>query len=123
MSVVMEKPQSIKSDLRWVKICHKDDLVPNSGIAALVNQQQIALYYLPKQNNVVYAVDNWDPIAKAYVMSRGIVGDQDGVLCVASPLLKQHYDLTTGKCLEVPEHTLGTWKTRWNNNELWLYTG
>lgn len=52
-----------------------------------------------------------------------IIGDQDGVLCVASPLLKQHYDLATGKCLEVPEHTLGTWKTRWNNNKLWLYTG
>lgn len=60
---------------------------------------------------------------KAYVMSRGIVGDQDGVLCVVSALLKQHYDLATGKCLEMPEHILGTWKTRWNNNELWLYTG
>ena len=81
MSDVLEIPQSIKSDLRWIKICHKDDLVPDSGIAALVNQQQIALYYLPRQNNVVNAVDNWDPICllrshhryhQSYRMSRNM---------------------------------------------------
>jgi len=34
------------------------------------------------------------------VLSRGIVGDIGGELCVASPLYKQHFSLKTGQCLE-----------------------
>jgi nitrite reductase (NADH) small subunit len=37
------------------------------------------------------------------VLSRGIVGDVKGELVVASPVYKQHFSLTSGKCLEDPE--------------------
>ena len=36
-------------------------------------------------------------------MSRGIVGDIDERLVVASPLYKHHFDLQTGECLEEPD--------------------
>jgi len=81
-------------------ICSTDDLIANSGICARVNEQQVAIFYLPKEEPKVYALGNWDPIGKANVMSRGIIGDIDGALVVASPLYKQHFDLITGQCLE-----------------------
>ena len=81
-------------------ICSKNDLVENSGVCALVNGEQIAIFYLPKSEQQVFAISNWDPIGKANVLSRGIVGDIEGKFVVASPLYKQHFDLTSGECLE-----------------------
>lgn len=81
-------------------ICRHSDLIPNSGICADVTGQQVALFYLPNESPCVYAIGNWDPIGKANVLSRGIVGDIGGRLIVASPLYKQHFDLVTGECLD-----------------------
>ncbi len=90
-------------------ICTTYDLVENSGVCALVNGEQIALFYLPGSEAEVYGVSNWDPIGKANVLSRGIVGDLKGKIVVASPLYKQHFDLKTGECLEDEEYSLKTY--------------
>ena len=55
---------------------------------------------MPDETPQVYAIGNWDPIGKANVLSRGIVGDIGERLVVASPLYKHHFDLQTGDCLE-----------------------
>lgn len=81
-------------------ICSKTDLIENAGVCALVNGEQIAIFYVPQCKQQVFAISNWDPIGKANILSRGIIGDLNGVIVVASPLYKQHYDLASGKCLE-----------------------
>lgn len=85
-------------------ICSTADLVKNSGVCALVEtggvEQQIALFYLPDTEKKIFAISNWDPIGNANVMSRGIIGNIGEELVVASPLYKQHFSLTTGKCIE-----------------------
>lgn len=83
-----------------VILCKVEDLVPGSGICALANGQQIAIFYLPDTEQKLFAIGNHDPIGDANVLSRGIVGDLDGRVVVASPLYKQHFDLLTGACLE-----------------------
>lgn len=59
-----------------------------------------------------------DPIGKAYVMSRGIVGDINGEMCVASPLYKQHFSLKSGQCLEDEAHCLKTWRVTVDDNQV-----
>ncbi|MGB0669354.1 MAG: nitrite reductase small subunit NirD [Porticoccaceae bacterium] len=86
-----------------ITLCQQKDLIANSGICAMVEGQQVALFYLPSETPQVYAIGNWDPIGKANVLSRGIVGDIGERLVVASPLYKQHFDLQTGECLEDSE--------------------
>ena len=81
-------------------ICGLDDLIENSGVCALVEGEQIALFYVPATEQQVFALGNWDPIGKANVLSRGIVGDIGDELVVASPLFKQHFSLLTGQCIE-----------------------
>lgn len=83
-------------------ICSVAALVPNSGVAALVGDIPVALFYLPGEEPNVYAVDNLDPFSDANVLSRGIVGEKKGELVVASPIYKQHFSLATGQCLEDP---------------------
>jgi len=89
--------------INWQPLCNKADLIANSGVCALVDGQQIAVFYLPKEQPEVFALGNWDPIGKANVMSRGIVGDIGDKIVVASPLYKQHFELATGQCLEEAE--------------------
>jgi len=84
----------------WQVVCQESDLVEGSGVCALVGTEQVALFYLPGEIPPVYALSNRDPIGKANVLSRGIVGDINGELVVASPLYKQHFSLLTGACLE-----------------------
>lgn len=98
----MNSANQVERSLTWVNVCEIDQLRPNSGVCALLNDQQIALFYLPAENEV-YAIHNYDPIGKANVLSRGIVGDIKGELVVASPLYKQHFSLKTGRCLENEE--------------------
>jgi len=85
-------------------ICKRQDLVVNSGVCALLDnkgiEQQVALFFLPKTEKKIYAIGNWDPLGNANVLSRGIVGDINNELVVASPLYKQHFSLETGVCLE-----------------------
>ncbi len=84
----------------WEALCRRSDLVPGSGVCALLGHEQVALFYLPEESRQLFALSNRDPIGKANVLSRGIVGDLDGQLVVASPLYKQHFSLETGQCLE-----------------------
>ncbi|MCJ2377209.1 nitrite reductase small subunit NirD [Vibrio sp. ZSDZ34] len=104
----------------WNKICDVTDLTPYQGRGALVGDTQLALFYLPETEQAVYAIDNWDPIGGAFVLSRGIVGDIDGRDCVASPLYKQHFDLTSGECIEAPEVAVKTWQVEIRGEEVWV---
>ena len=96
----------------WIAACHLNDLIPNSGICALFQGQPVAIYYLPEETPSLYALSNWDPIGKASVMSRGILGSIGDALVIASPLYKQHFSLVTGTCLEQPEHCLQSYAVR-----------
>ncbi|GAB3850704.1 nitrite reductase small subunit NirD [Nesterenkonia populi] len=86
---------------QWHTICRMDDLDPMWGEAALVGSKQIALVRLPGDR--IFAVDHWDPVARANVIARGIVGSKGGMPTIASPIHKQVYALETGECLSDPE--------------------
>ncbi|MGH8584189.1 MAG: nitrite reductase small subunit NirD [Gammaproteobacteria bacterium] len=99
----------------WVDVCALDDLVPWYGSGALVGGRQVALFRVGKD---IYAIDNYDPIGKANVLARGIVGDIGEELVVASPLYKQHYSLKTGQCLEYPDIRVGAYAVRVAGNRV-----
>lgn len=97
-------------DVRWMDVCALDDLEPFWGEAALVADHQVALVRLPGDR--VFAVGNLDPIAGAYVMSRGIVGSRGDRPTIASPLHKEVYDLETGERLGADGPGLGSYPVR-----------
>ena len=93
-----------------MKVCRLEDIVPNSGVCALVNGEQVAVFRV--DDDRVYAVGNRDPFSGANVLSRGIVGDLNGELVVASPVYKQHFSLLTGRCLEDPAVSIPVYRAR-----------
>jgi nitrite reductase (NADH) small subunit len=101
----------------WQHVCSVDDLQPDSGVCALVNGQQVAIFYMPK-DKAVFAINNYDPFGNANVLSRGIIGDINGQAVVASPLYKQHFNLQTGVCLEDETVTIPAYTVRIENGSV-----
>lgn len=99
----------------WINLCKEDDLVPGSGVCALLEQadgaEQVALFRETPQGSV-YALSNYDPLGDAYVLSRGIIGSVGERLVVASPLYKQHFCLQSGQCLEDDTVSVKAWPAR-----------
>ncbi|ADI10441.1 nitrite reductase (NAD(P)H) small subunit [Streptomyces bingchenggensis BCW-1] len=86
-------------DQRWFAVCDLSDLTPGRGVAALLpDGTQVAVFL--DRTGQAYAIDNRDPFTGAYVLSRGLLGSVGERPFVASPLLKQRFDLETGRCLD-----------------------
>ncbi len=98
------------------KICALTDLVPNIGVPALVNGEQVALFRLKDGN--VYAVSNFDPFSQANVIARGITGNLKGLDVVASPIYKQHFDLKTGQCIEDDNVSIKTYSVKLDGGDV-----
>jgi nitrite reductase (NADH) large subunit len=103
----------------WHFVCTLDDIIPYSGVAALIDGKQIALF---RVGDEVYAIDNLDPESGANVLSRGLVGDLKGELVVASPIYKHHFSLTTGACLEAADSSIQAYPAKIEDSRVWVRT-
>ncbi len=101
MSQVMTDP--------WVDACSSTDLPVTGGVAAIIDDRQIAIF---RVDNKVFATSNFDPVGKANVMSRGIIGSIGEELVITSPLYKQHYSLASGQCVENSDLAIKTYPVR-----------
>ncbi|KND45211.1 MULTISPECIES: nitrite reductase small subunit NirD [Streptomyces] len=102
MTIAPEKTD-VKVQLRladgWFTVCDLTLLIPGRGVAALLPDGNQAALFLDRAGRL-YAIDNRDPFGGAAVLSRGLTGSHQGRPFVASPLLKQRFDLASGECLD-----------------------
>jgi nitrite reductase (NADH) small subunit len=105
MTIQQEAPP-----VAWQDVCRIADLTPERGAAALVEGHPVALFRLDDDD--VVAIDDVDPFWGVPVLSRGLVGFLAGRDTVASPLLKQRFDLRTGVCIDDPSVAVATWPVR-----------
>ena len=101
----------------WHNVCPLDEILPDTGVAALVGGRQIAVF---RVGNGIHALDNYDPHSGANVLSRGIVGDLNGEPVVASPIYKQHFSLITGRCIEDADKSVRAWPARLHEGRVWV---
>lgn len=88
----------------WLRVCSGERLRAGRGVAVLLPDGGQAAVFRDRAGTL-YAIDNVDPFTGAAVLSRGLLGAGPSGPYVASPLLKQRFDLTTGRCLD--EETAG----------------
>ena len=104
------EPAAWDDDAQWTAVCALDDIVPDTGVCALIGGRQIAIVRVGQDR--LYAIDNFDPFSNAFVISRGIVGDKAGVPKIASPIFKQSFNLLTGQCLDDPTVAIPVYPVR-----------
>ncbi|WP_405831819.1 nitrite reductase small subunit NirD [Streptomyces sp. NBC_01176] len=95
----------------WLTICDLSALTPGRGVAALLPDGRQAAVFRDRTGRT-YAIDNRDPFSGAAVLSRGLTGSHQGRPFVASPLLKQRFDLESGRCLDDETVTVTTYAVR-----------
>jgi nitrite reductase (NADH) small subunit len=98
--------------ITWSPVCSLDDILPDTGICALVNDRHVAVFHVKDAAQPLFAIDNVDPNADASVLSRGLVGSLGDRIVVASPIFKHHFDLRSGECLEAPENSVAAYPVR-----------
>ena len=64
-----------------VLLCELDDILPGTGVCALVDGRQLAVF---RVRDSLFAIGNHDPMSGANVLSRGLTGDLNGEWVVAS---------------------------------------
>ena len=106
------KPQST-----WHFVCELDDILPDAGVAALLDGKQIAIF---RSGDTVHALSNFDPHSNANVLSRGLVGDVQTEPVVASPVYKHHFSLITGRCIEDADMSVPVYPVRVSDGRVWV---
>lgn len=62
---------------QWVNICNINDILPATGVCALLGNEQVAIFR-PRHDEQVFAISNIDPFFEASVLSRGLIAEHRG---------------------------------------------
>lgn len=96
---------------QWHPVCEIEQILPASGVCALVKGQQIAIFR-PRDDEQLFALSNIDPFSEASVLSRGLIAEHQKTLWVASPLKKQRFRLSDGVCMEDEFRSVASYPVR-----------
>ena len=109
----------MSTGITYHKVCMIEEIPRNTGVCALVDGKQIAIFRVGEENHL-YAIDNMDPFSKANVLSRGIVGSKGGTPKVASPIYKQQFNLESGECLDDSTKSVNSYPIREQDGAIYV---
>jgi nitrite reductase (NADH) large subunit len=103
----------------WVPVGKTTDFPSDGGATIRYGQSQIAVFNFSSRGEW-YASQNMCPHKKAFVLSRGIVGDSDGEAKVACPLHKKTFSLRDGQSMQGEEYRIQTFPVKVEGEEVFL---
>ena len=100
MEAVLEAYRNINSDSisTWFKACSVESIPENGGGCVKYKDKQIAIFNFARKDKW-YACQNLCPHKMEMVLSRGMIGDAEGMAKVACPLHKKTFSLENGENL------------------------
>jgi nitrite reductase (NADH) large subunit len=117
---VIEKEHADElTDTRWVEVGTADDFPIDGGNTIKYGKVQIAVFNFTSRGEW-YATQNMCPHRKAFVLSRGMIGDVQGTPKVACPLHKKTFSLETGKSLQDEDYNIRTFPVKIENGSVFL---
>ena len=113
METLLTKYQSV--DLAqvkiWFKVGRAQDFPENGGLCAKYGSKQIAIFNFTRKNTW-YAIQNLCPHKMEMVLSRGMIGDLDGIPKVACPMHKKTFSLENGENLNGDLPSIATYPVK-----------
>lgn len=103
----------------WVKVGVVDDFPRDGGATIKYGSTQIAVFWFASRGEW-YASQNMCPHKKAFVLSRGMLGDAAGEPKVACPLHKKTFSLESGESLSDPDYRIETFPVRVEGDDVLL---
>ena len=103
----------------WVKVGTVADFPHNGGATIKYGKVQIAVYNFSRRG-AWYASQQMCPHKKAFVLSRGIIGDANGVAKIACPLHKKTFSLESGACLSGDDDAVQVFAVKVEGDQVYL---
>lgn len=113
METILSQYRSVRlEDVNfWFKACRAADIPYNGGACIKYENQQIAVFNFERRNKW-FACQNLCPHKMEMVLSRGMIGDHDGIAKVACPMHKKTFSLETGENLNGDLPTIATFPVK-----------
>ncbi|MEL6974636.1 MAG: nitrite reductase small subunit NirD [Bacteroidota bacterium] len=103
----------------WFKAATVDAFPKNGGACIKYKSLQIAVFNFERLNQW-YACQNLSPEKQEMVLSRGMIGDQNGIPKVACPLHKKTFSLITGENLNGDLPAIATYPVKIEDNFVYI---
>ncbi|MGZ5943816.1 MAG: nitrite reductase large subunit NirB [Isosphaeraceae bacterium] len=104
---------------QWVHVGSVSDFPLDGGRAIKHGAAEIAVYRFDSRGEW-YACQNTCPHKREAVLSRGILGDQQGVPKVACPLHKKTFSLESGACLSGDSYRVEVFPVRVEGDDVYV---
>lgn len=95
----------------WFKVGTRKDFPENGGACIKYKDMQIAVFNF-KRKGVWYACQNVCPHKMEMVLSRGMIGDHEGIPKIACPMHKKTFSLETGENLNGNLEAISTYPVK-----------
>jgi nitrite reductase (NADH) large subunit len=95
------------------------DFPPDGGAAIKYGKTEIAVFHFASRGEW-YATQNMCPHRREFVLSRGMIGDQDGKPKVACPVHKKTFSLESGACLGGEEYSVRVFPVKVEGDDVYL---
>jgi nitrite reductase (NADH) large subunit len=103
----------------WVHVGSLGDFPADGGRAIKHGAAEIAVFRFESRGEW-YACQNVCPHKREAVLSRGMIGDQQGVPKVACPLHKKTYSLESGTCLSGEDYKIEIFPVRVEGDDVYV---
>jgi nitrite reductase (NADH) large subunit len=113
--LVRAKPQAAE----WVHVGKVWDVPEDGGVTIKHGRTQVAVYRFASRGEW-YATQNMCPHKREFVLSRGLLGDQNGTPKVACPLHKKTYSLETGECLSGEDFRVSVFPVKVDGDDVYV---
>ncbi len=104
---------------RWVRVGSVSDFPRDGGRAIKHGDAEIAVFRFDSRGEW-YASQNTCPHKREAILSRGILGDQQGVPKVACPMHKKTFSLETGECLTGESYKVEVFPVRIEGDDVYV---
>lgn len=113
MEEIVSLYQTVNSEevISWVRVGAVNDFPENAGACIRHNSRQIAVYHFARTDKW-YACQNLCPHKMEMVISRGMIGDSQGIPKVACPIHKKTFSLEDGTNLNGEEYSIATYPVK-----------
>jgi len=103
----------------WFKAAELDKFPKDGGVCVKYKDKQIAVFNFQRKGEW-YACQNVCPHKMEMVLSRGMIGDANGIPKVACPMHKKTFSLESGENLNGDLDAIATYPVKIENNFVYI---
>jgi len=109
----------VAEDDHWTCVGNVSDFPQEGGATVKVGHRQIAVFNFASRGQW-YACQNMCPHKQQFVLSGGLIGDQNGVPKVACPLHKKTFSLESGECLTGDDYQVSVFPVKVEGDQVYV---